>query len=275
MTSSEIEVKKSNSRYKGLILAAGEGARIVVDIPLPKALLEINGETLLMHNIKKLLAVNIAEVVVAVGCRAQEVIRYLLEQDLSINLCFVHQKERLGTAHVVKIAKEMLENHPFVLIYVDNFTEYRLDHLIKEHEEMGNIATLALFRAPEPKKHGIAQIEHRRLLKIVEKPENPTSNLAFAGMAVFEKEIFPAIRKVKLSSKGEYYLTDAINILTREGQRVGYTILSGWRVNVNTLEELKKARRLAGLASMPGKNSEVENPGPRSKNTNISPRYNI
>ena len=190
-------------KYKGLILAAGEGTRIVNDIPLPKALLEINGETLLMHNMRKLLAVNIREVVVAVGCRAQEVTRFLLEQELGINLRFVHQRERLGTAHAVKISKEILGDNPFVLIYVDNFTNYGLDHLIKEHEEIGNIATLALFRAPEPKKHGIAQIEDRRLLKIVEKPENPMSNLAFAGMAVFEKEIFPATRKVKLSPQGE------------------------------------------------------------------------
>jgi len=267
VTISGIEVKKSNSKYKGLILAAGEGIRIVKEIPLPKALLEINGETLLMHNIKKLLAVNIGEIVVAVGCRAQEIITFLLEQDLGLTLRFVHQKERLGTAHALKIAKEILGSHAFILIYGDNFTNYGLEHLIKEHEEMGNIATLALFRAQEPKKHGIAQIEHRRLVKIVEKPENPTSNLAFAGMAVFEKEIFPATQKVKLSPEGEYYLTDAINILTREGQRVGYTILSGWRVNVNTLEELRKARRLAGLASMPDENSQVENPVPRSKNT--------
>jgi len=253
--SGEIRVNKSTSKYKGFILAAGEGTRIVVDIPLPKALLEINGETLLMHNMKKLLAVNIAEVVVAVGCKAQEVIRYLLEKDLSINLRFVHQKERLGTAHAVKIAKDILEIHPFILLYVDNFTDCGLDNLIKEHEEMGNTATLALFRAQEPKKHGIAEIEERRVLKIVEKPENPTSNLAFAGMAVFEKEIFPALQKVKLSPKGEYYLTDAINILAREGQRVGYTVLSGWRVNVNTLEQLKQARRLAALSFSPGKNA--------------------
>jgi len=244
--------RKAVSRYKGLILAAGEGTRIVNDIPLPKALIEINGETLLMHNMKRLLAADIREVVVAVGCRAEQVISFLLGQDLGINLRFVHQRERLGTAHAVKISKEILGDDPFVLIYVDNFTNYGLDHLIKEHEEIGNIATLALFRAPEPRKHGIAEIEDRRLLKIVEKPENPTSNLAFAGMAIFEKEIFSATQKVNLSPKGEYYLTDAINILAEEGHRVGFTILSRWRINVNTLDEFERARDITLRGSNQG-----------------------
>ena len=259
MISSRVEVPNLGNRYKGLILAAGEGKRISLDITLPKALLEINGETLLMHNLKKLLAANISEAVVAVGCKAAEVIRYSLEQDLSISLRFVHQTERLGTAHAVKAAKDILEDHPFILLYVDNFTDCGLESLLREHEERKNTATLALFRAEEPKKHGIAETQGRSVLKIVEKPEDPVTNLAFAGMAVFEKEIFPVLEEVKPSPKGEYYLTDAINILIRKGQKVGYTLLSGWRVNVNTLKEFKKAQRLAAFPFPPGKDSKMKN----------------
>jgi glucose-1-phosphate thymidylyltransferase len=128
---------------------------------------------------------------------------------------------------------------------------------LREHQERKNTATLALFRAQEPKKHGIAETQGRKIVSIVEKPENPNGNLAFAGMAIFEPEIFPALEQVNLSCEGEYYLTDAINILIRQGKKVGYTVLSGGRVNVNNLKELEQARRLAGSAVSPGENGGI------------------
>jgi glucose-1-phosphate thymidylyltransferase len=244
-------------RYHGLLLAAGKGKRLAAAAEgVPKALVRVGGETLLEHNLNKLCDVGCEHVVVVVGHMARMVIDGLAGHRCRDRLEFVTQEEALGTGHAVAISRRALRSEPFVLCYCDNYTPYRLHPLVKVHEEQHDTVTFALFRAEDPTRHGIMEVESGRIVNIVERPAEPVGNLAFAGMGVFESDIYDAVEKVRRSSGGEYYLTDAVMDLVRAGRPVGFDILSCLRVNVNSPAELERAWRhaLAHPGFSPGEN---------------------
>lgn len=225
----------------GLLLAAGQGKRIQGYSNHPKALVPVNGKPLIEYNLDMMLAAGIERIVIVTGHRGEEVVRYLAGTRYAPHLGYVHQQEQLGTGHAVKIAREVLEGKPFVLCYCDNFTGYDLGKLIGAHARGREAVTLALFHAADPTRHGIMEISDGRVVNLVERPEHPKSDLAFAGMGCFESDIYDAVNRVKVSSKGEYYLTDAVMDLIRQGKAVGYAELDSYRVNINTPEDVVAA----------------------------------
>jgi glucose-1-phosphate thymidylyltransferase len=230
-------------RYHGLLLAAGKGARLGSSSEaIPKALVRVGHETLIEHNLKRLVDAGLEHIVAVVGFQADAVVAHLAGSPHRDRVEFVRQEEPLGTGHAVAVSRGTLRSEPFVLCYGDNYTPYRLDALIRVHEEQRNAVTLALFHAEDPTRHGIMQVEGPRIVSIVERPKKPVGNLAFAGMGVFESDIYDAVQNVRQSDSGEYYLTDAIMDLVHAGRVVGFDVLSSWRVNVNSLADLERAR---------------------------------
>jgi len=229
-------------RYHGLMLAAGKGTRLGSSgDAVAKALVKVGDETLVEHNLNRLVDVGLEHIVAVVGHQADAVIAHLAASPHRDRLEFVRQEKPLGTGHAVDISRAALRSQPFVLCYCDNYTPYRLGPLIQLHEEEQSAVTLALFHAEDPTRHGIMQVEGRRVVSIVERPKEPVGNLAFAGMGVFESSIYDAVRNVRQSDSGEYYLTDAIMDLVHAGEVVGFDILSSWRVNVNSPADLERA----------------------------------
>ena len=225
----------------GLLLAAGQGKRIQGYSNHPKALVPVHGRALIEYNLDMMLSVGIERIVTVIGHRGEEVVDYLAETPYAAHLEYVQQEERLGTAHAVRIAEEALGSEPFVLCYCDNFTGYDLDRLIRKHRQSDKVVTLALFHAANPTRHGIMEVMNGTVVSLEERPERPRSDLAFAGMACFEPDIYEAVRRVKISPKGEYYLTDAVMDLISQGKLVGYAELDCYRININTPADIKAA----------------------------------
>ena len=229
-------------RYHGLLLAAGKGTRLSAgENGTPKALVKVGEDTLLEHNLNRLIEVGLEHIVVVIGHLADMVVDYLAEHPHRDRIEFVRQEEALGTGHAVAISRAALHSEPFVLCYCDNFTPYRLASLLKVHEAQQNTVTFALYRCDEPRNHGIAQVDEGRIVDMVERPAEPVGNLAFAGMGVFESDIYDAVDNVPCSPSGERYLTDAVMDLIRAGRPVGYDVLDCPRVNVNSPAELERA----------------------------------
>jgi len=229
-------------RYHGLLLAAGKGKRLSSNAEgVCKALVKVGCETLVQHNLNRLVDVGLEHIIVVVGYQADAVIDHLTAGPHGQRLEFVRQEEALGTGHAVAISRQALKSEPFVLCYCDNYTPYRVGPLLTVHEEQKNTVTLALFHAKDPTRHGIIQVEGRRIVSVVERPTAPVGNLAFAGMGVFESDIFDTVEKVRRSDSGEYYLTDAVMNLVSAGHAVGFDVLSCFRVNVNSAADLESA----------------------------------
>ena len=229
-------------RYHGLLLAAGRGTRLGEHADgVPKALVRVGEETLVGHNLTRLLNLGLEHVVIVVGYLAEMVVDALADHPQRDRITFVRQDEALGTGHAVGISREALGGEPFVLCYCDNYTPYRLDPLLAAHETQHNAVTFAVYACEDPRNHGIMQVEGDRVIDIVERPTDPIGNLAFAGMGVFESDVYDAVASVHRSDAGEYYLTDAVMDLIRAGRPVGYDVLRCVRVNVNSPAQLERA----------------------------------
>ncbi|MFQ6041993.1 MAG: sugar phosphate nucleotidyltransferase [Candidatus Poribacteria bacterium] len=230
---------------KGLILAAGSGTRLrPLTDTRPKPLVSVAGRTLLEHNIDKMVAAGIDNIIIVIPQNTTtQLSAFLKGRYPNISLDFVEQTQALGTAHAVDVAKSQIGASDFLMVYGDNLTGYDYSKLIKQHKSNVSSATMALMHADEPRKHGIVEINGARITDIVEKPENPKSDLAFAGMCVFTPDIFEAIGHTEKSPRGEYYLTDSLQILIEWEQQIGYAILDTWRLNVNDHKDLLKANR--------------------------------
>lgn len=231
---------------KGVILAAGNGKRLQ---PLtktkPKPLVSVAGRTLLQHNLDKMVAAGIDNVIIVIPKDTTPQLSAFLEghyPDISLHL--VEQEQALGTAHAVSVVKSEVGDSDFLMVYGDNVTGYDYSKLINRHKSNATPATMALMHVDEPQKHGVVEVNFERITGIVEKPENPKSDLVFAGMCVFTPHIFEAIKHTKKSPRGEYYLTDSLQLLIEWGHEIGYATLDTWRLNVNDHKDLLKANQL-------------------------------
>jgi glucose-1-phosphate thymidylyltransferase long form len=231
---------------KGVILAAGNGKRLQ---PLtktkPKPLVSVGGRTLLQHNIDKMVEAGIDNIIIVIPKDTTlQLSDFLKGHYPNISLQFVEQEQALGTAHAVSVVKSEVGDFDFLMVYGDNVTGYDYSKLINRHKSNVASATMALMHADEPKKHGVVETNGERITDIVEKPENPKSDLAFAGMCVLTPHIFEAIKHTKQSPRGEYYLTDSLQLLIEWGHKIGYAILDTWRLNVNDHKDLLKANQM-------------------------------
>ncbi|HIE30454.1 TPA: hypothetical protein EYP66_24610 [Candidatus Poribacteria bacterium] len=257
---------------KGVILAAGNGKRLrPLTNTRPKPLVPVAGRTLLEHNIDKMIAAGIDNIIIVLPKNTTlQLSVYLKGHYPNITLDFVEQMQVLGTAHALDVAKSQIGASDFLMVYGDNLTGYDYAKLIKRHKSNVASATMALMHADEPWKHGIVEINGARITDIVEKPENPKSDLAFAGMCVFTPDIFEAIKHTEKSPRGEYYLTDSLQLLIEWEHQIGYAILDTWRLNVNDHKDLLKANKLL-LSEEASVHSDVVNQNEQADMFHIIP----
>jgi glucose-1-phosphate thymidylyltransferase len=161
-----------------------------------------------------------------------------------VSISYTYQPEPLGIAHAVGMTQDFVGNEPFVVYLGDNILHSGLTRL-KESFESGNFdALVALCRVNRPESYGIAELEGGRIIRLVEKPKNPRTNLALVGVYFFRKPIFDMIKKLKPSKRGELEITEALQALIDGGYTVGYHEIRGWWKDTGTMEEILDANRL-------------------------------
>jgi len=228
---------------KGLILAAGRGTRLR---PLtdrrPKPLVPIAGRPILQYNIENLRDAGIDDIVIVVNPDSDEVERYFGDGSrIGVRLTYVAQHELRGTAHAVYQARDAIGDSPFILVFGDNMTGYRLRHLAASLEKYSGGSVLAVCAGGDHRKHAVVCVDGDRVCLIEERPEIPRGPYTCAGMYAFTPSIFPAIEKIQPVANGEYYLPHAIQELINDGQPVYYCLAEGWRVNINTPADMMQA----------------------------------
>lgn len=186
---------------KAVILAAGEGTRMR---PLTeenaKPLLPVAGKPILEHSID-LMKDYIDEIILVGGYRIEDLEEYF-SNDPEIRI--VEQEEALGTAHAALQAKEFIDSKTVIMNGDDIYGEKAVEAL--KHDS----AVLA-DRSDEPEKFGVFELEGGKISGLIEKPENPSSDLVNIGFYVVQPEFFDLLEEVEESERGEYEITDAIN----------------------------------------------------------------
>ncbi len=234
---------------KAVILAAGKGTRLgPLTADRPKALVEVAGDPILTHCLEELAALQVDEIVVVVGYRADDIIEHYGDTFDGLPLTYAHQDEPLGTAHALLAAREHITG-PFVLMLGDYLFESSRDLeqvLGHYHAEDTTATLLAEEVTPEAATdYGVCRFDaDGDLVGLTEKPENPASNVVITGFFAFSPVIFPACEVLTPSDRGEYELTAAIDLLIHARHDTGLVHAEGWLQNINTPEDRQAAERL-------------------------------
>lgn len=225
---------------QAVILAAGEGKRMQ---PLtdntPKPMLKIAGKPLLEYTLENLCSYGIREIVIIVGYLKDQIINYFSSYD-GAKLYFVEQKEQKGTAHAIGLAEPYITGDFLVLNGDVLFKPGLVSKLISEHQERG--MTLSSENVNNPSKYGVLMIDDNwNITDIVEKPENPASDLVFAGSYILPKKVFDVIRHIKPSQRGELEITDAMMYFIKSGVTSKAVDCNGYRVELTYPSDIQKA----------------------------------
>lgn len=230
---------------KGVILAAGKGSRLYpVTHVIPKPLLPLANRMTLAYAFDRLQEIGIAEVCVVVGENEPHMREALGDGSaFGLELTFVRQTEPLGLAHAVGFAKEFVNGDPFVLYLGDAIYSDGFQHHAQRFVESG-CANLNIVKPVEdPSRFGVANVEGERIVKLVEKPKEPESNLAMAGMYFFGPQIWSVLPDLKPSARGEYEITDAIQLLVDRGETVLAGVYEGEWFDTGTLDSFLATSR--------------------------------
>lgn len=210
---------------KAVILAAGEGIRLLpITATRPKHLIKVGGKPILEHCLSALKKAGITEALTVTHYRAKAIHDYFGDgQQFGIKLNYAEQTSILGTGNAASMAETYVDDK-FALIYGDLlFSEDALRQLIQTFETQHPDAAMAVVPVDKPENYGIVELENTRKIKrLVEKPASgePQSNLANAGLYIFNPEIFRIIKRIKSSVRGEIELTDAISLMIKDKKAV-------------------------------------------------------
>lgn len=232
-----------------IILAAGKGTRMKSN--LYKVLHPVLGKPMISHVVDNLNEISIDRKIVVVSEGAKE-IEDLLKDEVE----FVVQKERLGTAHAVRMAESLIENEEGTTIVICGdtplITSKTINALIENHKQRNADATVLTTIVDDPTGYGhIIRDENKGLLKIVEHKDGNTEEKMIkevnTGTYCFNnKKLFSALKKVKNNNKqGEYYLPDVIGIIKEEGKAYAFvTEDNDETLGINTRIALEKANQI-------------------------------
>ena len=219
-----MDFKKEGFVMKAIILTAGEGTRMrPLTVTKPKTMLQVGGKPILQYNVESLRDAGIDEITMVVGYR-EEVIKDHFKDgsDHGVNINYVTQEERLGTAHAIGSTKNLVDGK-FIILNGDIIVDPELiEDLIQKYTSENARSILVLAEVDDPSSFGVVEIDGDKITKIVEKPapgEAP-SNLINAGIYIFDDHIFNAIELTGKSQRGEYEITDSLQIQMNDGERV-------------------------------------------------------
>jgi len=240
---------------KGLILSGGKGTRLrPLTFTQAKQLVPVANKPVLFYGIEALIGAGIREIGIVVGDTKNEIQEAVGEGKRwgkDVRITYIEQPEPLGLAHAVLVAEDFLGDEPFVMYLGDNILKSGIVSLVEEFRSGEPNALILLTPVPDPKMFGVAELEDGRVVRLVEKPKDPKSNLALVGVYMFDSHVFEAVKAIKPSWRNELEITDAIQYLVDHGYRVQPHLVSGWWKDTGKIEDILEANRLI-LESLSG-----------------------
>ncbi|MBI5183243.1 MAG: glucose-1-phosphate thymidylyltransferase [Nitrospinae bacterium] len=231
---------------KALILSGGEGTRLR---PLThtnaKQLVPIANKPILFYGIEAIRDAGIKDVGIVVGDTAKEIKDAVGDGSRwGIKVTYIKQEAPLGLAHAVMISEDYIKDESFVMYLGDNLIKGGIKDFVDEFRQNTPNSQILLAKVRNPERFGVAEVDGGRVVRLVEKPKRPKTDLALVGLYMFDKNIFKAVKEIRPSWRNELEITDAIQYLIDNGYRVESQIINGWWKDTGRLEDMLEANRI-------------------------------
>jgi len=232
---------------KGLILSGGKGTRLrPITHTSAKQLVPVANKPVLFYGIEAMAEAGIREVGIIIAPETGGEIREAAGDGsaFGVEITYIEQDAPLGLAHAVLTAEEFLGASSFVMYLGDNLLRDGITNLVDRFRDQEPDALILLTPVADPENYGVAELNGDKVARLVEKPPEPTTNLALVGVYMFTPAIFDAARAIEPSGRGELEITDAIQELVDNGLRVDPHIVHGWWKDTGRVEDMLEANRL-------------------------------
>jgi glucose-1-phosphate thymidylyltransferase len=231
---------------KGLILSGGRGTRLrPLTYTSAKQLVPVANKPVLFYGIEALAAAGIRDIGIVVGDTQAEIRAAVGDGSRwGVRVTYLEQDAPRGLAHAVLISEAFIGRDPFVMYLGDNLLNKGIVPFVEEFRRTAPAAQILLAHVPDPHMFGVAELENGRVLRLVEKPREPRSDLALVGVYMFGPAVFDSVKRIAPSFRNELEITDAIQDLIDRGLTVRPHIVDGWWKDTGKLEDMLEANRL-------------------------------
>ena len=242
---------------RAIIPVAGVGSRLRPHTyTLPKVLLNVAGKPILGHILDTMIEEGIHEATFVVGYMGDLVEEYVRE-NYDLDATFVEQESREGLGHAIWLARESFGDEPILIILGDTIFDVDLKPVIA-----GEHSSLGVKRVEDPRRFGVVETRGQSVTQLVEKPENPTTNLAIVGLYFIKSpkllgKCLDQLVSNDQRTRGEYQLTDALQMMIDEGEKFTTFNVDGWfdcgkpetllETNRHLLSRRPLERRISGV----------------------------
>ncbi len=238
---------------KGLILSGGKGTRLrPITHTSAKQLVPVANKPVLFYGIEAMAEAGIEDIGIIIAPETGREIELAAGDgsQFGVRISYIIQDEPAGLAHAVLTAEPFLEESPFVMYLGDNLLQGGIADLVAAFRASEPDALILLTPVSDPENYGVAELapapegEIGRIVRLIEKPEEPETDLALVGVYMFTAGIHDASREIEPSERGELEITDAIQYLVDSDLRVEPHIVQGWWKDTGRLEDMLEANRL-------------------------------
>jgi len=235
-----------SEKMKGIVLHGGHGTRLR---PLthtgPKQLLPIANKPMSQYCIESIKEAGITDIAIIIGGLGSNKVReyYGNGEKFNVNITYIEQDEPRGIAHAIRLCKEFVNNEKFLVFLGDNIIQKPIRDFVENFNKSGYDATVLLCEVDNPSRFGIADVENEKIVKITEKPKKPTSNLAVTGIYLLTPLIFEVIDNLKPSWRNELEITDALDNILKQNDKIGYETITDYWKDTGTPEDILTANR--------------------------------
>ena len=213
---------------RAIIPVAGVGSRLRPHTySVPKVLLNVAGKPIIGHILDKIIEAGIDEATIIVG-HLGEMVKEYAQKNYSITFEFVDQEEPLGIGHAIYLSRHTFSNNPLLIILGDTIFDVDMKSMIANQQTQ-----IGVKYVEDPRRFGVAESEQGRIVRLVEKPEIPKSNLALVGLYYIKRpqllvECLDEMIKSNTRTKNEFQLTDALQMMIERGESMQTFPVEGW-----------------------------------------------